>query len=83
VSVEILLSAIIGGAGTVLGPLVGAAALQLLSEVTRVYTRAASGIDLMIYGAILIAVIIFLPQGLLDGVRRSVAALGRARAGGR
>lgn len=77
VSIEILLSAIIGGAGTVFGPLVGAAALQLLSEVTRVYTRAASGIDLMIYGAILIAVIVFLPQGLLDGLRRSVAALDR------
>jgi branched-chain amino acid transport system permease protein len=83
VSIEILLAAIIGGAGTVLGPLLGAAALQLLSEVTRVYTRAASGIDLMIYGAILIAVIVFLPQGLLDGMRRTAAALGRVRARGR
>ena len=78
ISVEILLSAIIGGAGTVFGPLVGAAALQLLSEVTRVYIRAFSGFDLMVYGCVLILVIIFLPQGLLEGLRRPYAALAQA-----
>lgn len=77
VSIEILLAAIIGGAGTVFGPVVGAAALQLLSEATRVYVRAFSGFDLMIYGAVLVAVIIFLPQGLLEGLRRPFAARGR------
>jgi branched-chain amino acid transport system permease protein len=79
VSIEILLAAIIGGAGTVLGPVVGAAALQLLSEATRVYVRAFSGFDLMIYGAILVVVIIFLPQGLAEGLCRPFA--GRARRG--
>lgn len=78
ISVEILLSAIIGGAGTVFGPLVGAVALQLLSEVTRVYIRAFSGFDLMVYGCVLILVIIFLPQGLLEGMRRPYRALVRA-----
>jgi branched-chain amino acid transport system permease protein len=77
VSIEILLAAIIGGAGTVFGPLVGAAALQLLSEATRVYIRAFSGFDLMIYGAILVLVIIFLPQGLVEGLRRPLAARSR------
>jgi branched-chain amino acid transport system permease protein len=72
VSVEILLATIIGGAGTVFGPLVGSVALQLLAEGTRVYIRAFSGFDLMIYGAVLIVVIIFLPQGLLAGLRRAV-----------
>ena len=78
ISVEILLSAIIGGAGTVFGPLVGAVALQLLAEVTRVYIRAFSGFDLMVYGCVLILVIIFLPQGLLAGLRRPYRALVRA-----
>ncbi|MBI2015499.1 MAG: branched-chain amino acid ABC transporter permease [Candidatus Rokubacteria bacterium] len=77
-SVEILLSAIIGGAGTVFGPLVGAAALQLLSEGTRVYIRAFSGFDLMVYGCVLIVVIIFLPQGLLEGLQRPYRAVTRA-----
>jgi branched-chain amino acid transport system permease protein len=80
VSVEILLTAIIGGTGTVFGPLVGSAALQLLSEGTRVYIRAFSGFDLMVYGAILIVVIIFLPQGLLEGLRTPARALHRALA---
>jgi branched-chain amino acid transport system permease protein len=75
ISVEILLSAIIGGAGTVLGPLVGALTLQLLSEGTRVYIRAFSGFDLMIYGCVLIIVIIFLPQGIVEGLRRPYHAL--------
>ena len=78
ISVEILLSAIIGGAGTVFGPLVGAVALQLLSEGTRVYIRAFSGFDLMVYGCVLILVIIFLPQGLLEGLQRPYRALTRA-----
>ncbi len=72
VSIEILLAAIIGGAGTVFGPLVGSFALQLLAEGTRVYIRAFSGFDLMIYGAVLILVIMFLPQGLLAGLRQAV-----------
>lgn len=75
ISVEILLSAIIGGAGTVLGPLVGSLTLQLLSEGTRVYIRAFSGFDLMIYGCVLIVVIIFLPQGIGAGLRRPYHAL--------
>jgi branched-chain amino acid transport system permease protein len=78
VSVEILLSAIIGGAGTVLGPLVGAAALQLLAEGTRVWIRAFSGFDLMVYGAVLIVVIVFLPHGLLDALKRPWSAVKRA-----
>jgi branched-chain amino acid transport system permease protein len=78
VSVEILLSTIIGGAGTVFGPLAGSVALQLLSEVTRVYVRAFSGFDLMVYGLVLILVIIFLPQGLLEGLRRPYGAVIRA-----
>jgi branched-chain amino acid transport system permease protein len=75
ISIEILLSAIIGGAGTVLGPLVGALTLQFLSEGTRVYIRAFSGFDLMIYGCVLIVVIIFLPRGILEGLHRPYTAL--------
>lgn len=79
VSIEILLAAIIGGAGTVFGPLVGAAALQLLSEVTRVWVRAFSGLDLVLYGAILVLTIIFLPQGLVEGLRRPAGRRVRRR----
>lgn len=66
VSVSILAPAIIGGAGTVLGPLIGSVVLVPLGEFTRTYFAGYSGLHLMIYGAILILVVIFLPHGLIS-----------------
>ena len=64
-SVEIMLRPIIGGPGTVLGPLLGSVVLTPLSELTRMAFQAYSGAYLMFYGAILVAVIIFLPDGIM------------------
>ncbi len=75
-SVEIMLRPIIGGPGTVLGPLLGSVVLTPLSEVTRTAFQAYSGAYLMFYGAILVAVIIFLPDGLM-GILKKLADLGR------
>lgn len=81
-SVEILLRPIIGGVGTVLGPVVGALVLTPLSEWTRFIIRqppdflpflqpfqGRSGVDVMIFGFILMVVIIYLPDGLVGWVR--------------
>ncbi|HEY7914107.1 MAG TPA: branched-chain amino acid ABC transporter permease [Blastocatellia bacterium] len=66
-SVEIVLMAIIGGIGTVAGPVLGAVLLKLSSEVFRnVFEQA----NLLIYGALLIVVILFIPDGLIGGLRR-------------
>ncbi len=72
VSVEALLGPIVGGLGTVFGPLLGAAALQLLGELTRNLMGDAPGVSLMIYGAVLIAMVTFLPRGI-GGVFRRLA----------
>jgi branched-chain amino acid transport system permease protein len=64
-SVDILLPAIVGGAGTVAGPLVGAALLGPLAEITRGYLRGYVGVHLIAYGLILLGVILYLPQGLV------------------
>ncbi len=72
VSVEALLGPIVGGLGTVFGPLLGAAALRLLGEITRNLMGDAPGVSLMIYGAVLIAMVTFLPRGL-GGVFRRLA----------
>lgn len=69
ISIAILLGPIIGGVGTVIGPILGGAILEFLSEITRNLLGAYSGVHLMIYGIILIFVIIFLPNGILGGVR--------------
>lgn len=64
-SVEMLLVTMIGGAGTVYGPLIGAFLLTLVGELTRSATDV-QGLSLIIYGALLIIIIGFLPNGLVD-----------------
>jgi branched-chain amino acid transport system permease protein len=64
-SVEIVLRPIVGGAGTLLGPIIGSFILTPLGEVSRHYFGQGGyhGAHLIVYGALLIAVVLFLPQG--------------------
>jgi len=59
ISVEALLAPIIGGAGTVFGPLIGALILQGLSEGTKLLIGKIPGLDLVIFGVLLILVVRF------------------------
>jgi branched-chain amino acid transport system permease protein len=70
-SVEMLLVSIIGGAGTVYGPLLGAVLLALVSEGTRVLTQI-QGLSLVLYGGLLVVIIAFLPNGLIHLFKRRV-----------
>lgn len=74
-SVEMLLVSMIGGAGTVYGPLIGAILLAGISDVTRAVFDV-QGLSLVIYGALLVVIIAFLPNGLIDLFQR----LGRRKA---
>ena len=65
VSVEALLAPIVGGSGTVFGALAGALAVRSLGEVAKIVAGDAPGIDLAIYGAVLIAVVAFAPRGIV------------------
>jgi branched-chain amino acid transport system permease protein len=76
ISVEALLTAIIGGVGTVLGPLLGALVVRSLGEAARLVTGDAPGLDLVIYGAVLVLVVWFAPRGLM-GLVADVRALAR------
>lgn len=68
-SVEMLLVSMIGGAGTVYGPLVGAVLLAGISDVTRTMTDI-QGLSLVLYGGLLVIIIAFLPNGLIDLFKR-------------
>ena len=75
-SVEMLLVSMIGGAGTVYGPLVGAVLLALASDVTRVLTQV-QGLSLVLYGTLLVMIIAYLPNGLIDLFRRRAKPAGK------
>jgi len=68
ISIEALLTPIIGGVGTVFGPLVGALLVKALGEGARLVTGDAPGLDLMVYGVMLVLVIAFAPRGLVGAL---------------
>ena len=59
---------IIGGIGTIFGPIVGAALITLLAEgateIVAAFGWEIPGIKQLIYGIMLFAVIVFLPHGI-------------------
>jgi branched-chain amino acid transport system permease protein len=78
-SVEIVIRPIIGGAGTLLGPLLGSFILTPLAELSRQYFGQSGlhGAHLVVYGVLLVAVVLFLPQGAYPYLRRLLARGGR------
>ncbi|RMG57894.1 MAG: branched-chain amino acid ABC transporter permease [Deltaproteobacteria bacterium] len=70
-SIQIVLIVILGGVGTLFGPLVGAAVLIPLSEFTRIYLGGTGrGYDLIIYGLLIIVFAVYQPTGLMGLIRR-------------
>ena len=75
-SVRIALTAIIGGRGTVWGPLTGAALLVLSAELFRnVFAQA----NLLIYGVLIVVVVLFLPRGIIGELARRLVRRRYAR----
>ncbi len=69
-SMKIVLLTVLGGLGNIYGPIVGAAILIPLSEYTRAYLGGTGkGIDLMIYGVLIMVIVIFEPRGVLGLLR--------------
>ena len=64
ISIEALLAPIIGGVGTVMGPLLGALLIKTLSEVTKHVAGDVPGLDLVFYGSLLVLVVAFAPRGI-------------------
>ncbi|MCW5613273.1 MAG: branched-chain amino acid ABC transporter permease [Rubrivivax sp.] len=80
VSVEALVGAIVGGMGTLWGPLLGAAVLHLLADLTRNLFGQLPGLNMVIYGVVLVLIVMFLPRGLA-GMGRSLRELWKRRDG--
>ncbi|WP_304307294.1 branched-chain amino acid ABC transporter permease [Pseudacidovorax intermedius] len=80
-SVEALVAAIVGGMGTVWGPLLGAFALHVLADLTRNLFGELPGINMVIYGCVLVLIVMFLPRGIA-GVGQNVRRLWKGGRGG-
>jgi branched-chain amino acid transport system permease protein len=65
-SAEVLLMVIAGGAGTVLGPIVGAAVVVLLKNVVSAYVTRW----VMLLGFVFVLIVLYMPEGLVPGVER-------------
>jgi branched-chain amino acid transport system permease protein len=69
-SVLVLCMVVLGGMGSMIGPIVGAAVIVIVPEMLRDYVPP--GMRFMAFGAILVVMMIFRPQGLIPS--RRVAA---------
>jgi len=65
ISNEIAIVAMLGGAGTVLGPIVGSMVLESASEIFKNIFQEA---HLLIYGILLVVVVLFLPEGIVGSI---------------
>ena len=74
ISVEAALVSIVGGIGTLWGPVVGTVLLEAMSALLQSWLGSSGGIQLTVYSLILIGVILWRPTGLLglltDAYRR-------------
>jgi branched-chain amino acid transport system permease protein len=75
-SIEIILGPVIGGVGTLFGPILGAAVLTLLSDgITEVLAALgweSPGVKQVFYGLVLLVVVMFLPQGIWPALARRI-----------
>jgi ABC-type branched-subunit amino acid transport system ATPase component/ABC-type branched-subunit amino acid transport system permease subunit len=86
VSVQVVLAALLGGRGTILGPVIGAFIFEPLNETTNNYELLAGPRRLILYGGLLAAIVLLLPRGILPSLtelrtrrreRRTAATVGQ------
>lgn len=75
-SIQIALTAIVGGRGTVWGPAVGAVVLIVSGEIFRTTFAQA---NMLVYGLLILIVILFFPRGIVGEFVRNMIRRGYAR----
>ncbi|MGD0623871.1 MAG: branched-chain amino acid ABC transporter permease [Thermodesulfobacteriota bacterium] len=76
-SILLLMMVVVGGAETIWGALLGTLLLTLLPE----YLRGLEDFEVLVYGAILMVVLLFMPQGILEGMRKMLGKNAGGRVG--
>jgi branched-chain amino acid transport system permease protein len=69
-SIKIALASILGGVGSLLGPVIGGGILTGIEEATRqIFGGSGRGTDLILYGLIIIVVAVYYPDGIVGGIK--------------
>jgi branched-chain amino acid transport system permease protein len=69
-SIKMALVSILGGVGTLLGPVVGAVILTCIEEFTRIaFGGTGRGTDVIIYASLIIVIAVFYPTGIMGWIR--------------
>jgi branched-chain amino acid transport system permease protein len=75
-SIEIILGPMLGGIGTLFGPIIGAALLTVLSDGATELVAALGwdvpGVKQLVYGVVLFAIVAFMPQGVWPALARKL-----------
>ena len=66
ISIQIAIITMLGGAGTLLGPIIGAVLLLTASEAFKNQFQES---HLLIYGVLIVLVVLFLPEGIVGGLQ--------------
>lgn len=69
ISLQVAIITMLGGAGTLLGPIVGAVLLLSASEIFKNQFKES---HLLIYGILIVVVVLFLPEGIMGGIRKLI-----------
>lgn len=83
VSINLVLMVMLGGIGSMWGPLIGAWVLELLQQYTRQQFGAVAGLDLMIFGICIVIIMLVEPGGITALTSRGWAATPFARTASR
>ncbi len=83
ISIHIAMIAIVGGMNSPAGPIIGSILLTPLEIFLRGYTTEIAGLHLFCFGLILILVVLYKPNGLVDGADKWIVKLKIGKRGGK
>ena len=71
-SIDLIIAPIVGGLGTLFGPVLGAVVIYPLNELSKDFAQefSLSGLKLIVYGALLLVIVLFAPQGMWPPLAR-------------
>ncbi len=64
-SINVMMMAVVGGANTLWGPVLGAGLLYTINRIVTIYAANISGLANLVFGIVLMLVVFFMPGGIL------------------